>query len=126
VTMEISNSGSDLKLWDKEHLLVQIGGNESILMQLVDMFLVDVPNQIESLKNELDSNNLEGAIGLAHGIKGSALNLGAFQFAEVGSLMEEAAKENNTDFLYTNLPKLRESYDTVAAVFRAYKQSEGS
>jgi len=115
------NTDSDAKLWDKDYLLEQIGGSEPILMQLVDMFLVDVPSQLTALSSEIDTSDFESALSSAHSIKGSALNLGAFQFGKVGAIMESAAKEKDAASLNQNLPILMAEYKAVAEVFSHYK-----
>lgn len=118
------NTPSDIKLWDKDYLLEQIGGSEPILMQLVDMFLGDVPNQLAALSAEIENNDFESVLSSAHSIKGSALNLGAFQFGQVGAEMEQAAKDNDAAFLNENLSRLTAAYEAVAEVFSDFKAQQ--
>ncbi len=59
---------------------------------LVDMFLTDTKESIESVASAIESNDFEQMKNSAHGIKGSALNLMFEDIAKIALEIEQLAK----------------------------------
>lgn len=95
---EQSNAlGKQKAFSNKEKLLKSFLGDEEILIELVSDFLAELPNHIEKLKIDFDTNNQESFEITAHTLKGLC---GSFQADELSKLafeLEQSAKKKELD-----------------------------
>lgn len=79
--------------WDRvAELRDQVGAED--FAEVVDLFLEEVAEVIETLRTDPQANRLESDL---HFLKGSALNLGFADFSEKCSNGERQAAEGNAD-----------------------------
>jgi two-component system, sensor histidine kinase and response regulator len=64
------------------------GGGSALVAELVGLFTSDVPPRLELIRSALGSEDAEGLVRTAHGLKGSASTLGADGMAELCRQME--------------------------------------
>ncbi len=90
-------------LIDEEALLAHLGGDESFLERLLNIFIREAPERCRAIDAAVDSGNLDDLRTLVHGIRGSSLTLRAGPLSLASSAIEAGilavAKESvNYDF----------------------------
>ena len=68
-------------------------GDHELEIRVTDVFLADLPRQIEILKELLEKGDCRGAGRQAHSIKGAAANVGGERLRRVALEMEKAAED---------------------------------
>jgi CheY-like chemotaxis protein len=84
----------------------------SLQQQVATNFIADMPNQIESLKQAVDSQDAEQIAAMAHKIKGAAANMAAEQMREIALDLELSAKEG----------EIADAEDKAQALSAAFEQ----
>ncbi len=82
----------DLPDWDKTAALKRAGGETKRLLPLIELFLEDMPVQLDLLQQALDSRNMEQIRRTAHTIKGVSANLSGLRVQQLAAQMEALAK----------------------------------
>jgi HPt (histidine-containing phosphotransfer) domain-containing protein len=93
--------------WNRSAALRFVGGDESLLNEMVAMFLVDSPKLLGRLEQALlqrDDRNVELA---AHSLRGQLQYLGARDVAEAAEKLEAAGRSGNIDGREESLDELR-------------------
>ncbi|HIP03302.1 MAG TPA: Hpt domain-containing protein [Campylobacterales bacterium] len=83
---------------------------------LVDMFLTDTKESLENIESTIESNDFEQMKNIAHGIKGSALNLMLSEIAEVALEIEQSAKTKSSIDYHTLFQKLEFELSIIADI----------
>ncbi|HEB26813.1 MAG TPA: EAL domain-containing protein [Porticoccus sp.] len=81
-------------------------GIGEVIVSMIEAFLEDTPVYLRSLKEAIAQTDTKQVRELAHTIKGSALNYGAYQVVELSRLLEDkgaAAELTGSEKLYKNL-----------------------
>jgi two-component system sensor histidine kinase/response regulator len=79
-------------VWDKKALMGRVRNNEKLAGKLVQLFLNDLPNLLESLKVAVKSEVMDDIAAHAHRIKGSASNLSAIAVSKTSAKIEKASR----------------------------------
>ncbi|MBT7164118.1 MAG: response regulator, partial [Victivallales bacterium] len=79
-------------IWDKAGMLERLMDDEELTREIMEAFLEDVPQQIQSLKDYVAGGDAEGTERQSHSIKGASANVGAERLRAVALSMEKAAK----------------------------------
>ena len=124
-----SNDQSEMEesskaLWDKDYLLTQVGGNASLVIQLLEIFLADTPNQISGIVEASEQSDTDKISSLAHGLKGAALNLGINSFAATSKKIELEAKSDNIENIKKQLHHLELAFEQVRPILENYKKNQ--
>jgi CheY-like chemotaxis protein/HPt (histidine-containing phosphotransfer) domain-containing protein len=82
-------------IFDKAGLLDRLMGDQELAEKIVEVFLDDIPKQIESLKKALDACDPETFHRVVHSIKGAAANVGGEALRELAAQVEKSCKEGN-------------------------------
>ncbi|WP_158658159.1 response regulator [Agarilytica rhodophyticola] len=98
-------------IWDKESALKRVRGKEERLNTLVNMFLDNIPDKIDSLKENIAQGSTEEASAIAHSIKGSVSNLGAIKLQEISQEIELAKNDENK--MKELLPEFIKQYELL-------------
>ncbi len=78
---------------DRELLLEQVGGDESLVIELGQIFREEVPSMKSFLRAALESPDTNTAVKrAAHRVRGSLLSMSALQGAAIADELENAAK----------------------------------
>jgi len=67
-------------------------GQPDPVCELIDLFIEDAEERLRKMEAALHENNLPAAASLAHGLKGSASNLGARPLSTLCGQLEKQAK----------------------------------
>jgi histidine phosphotransfer protein HptB len=104
-------------VFDREDLLVTVGGDTEILEELVGMFLGVAPDQMESIKTALGRGDYLGAGREAHKLKGTAGNLRALFLHAAFAVLEESAKERDPTGTAMSLAACASEFQRFREVF---------
>ena len=86
-------------LWDQEEFLAKLRYKHDRANRVIEVFLDSIEQRYADLVSNIDAGQLEEAARLAHGIKGSALNLSLNRLAEYAKHIEEAADTGRVERL---------------------------
>lgn len=85
-------------------------GDEEFMVELINLFLDDLPRQIEVLRRAIENHDAEGAVAAAHRLKGASGNLGAEPMSVLCRRVERLGHANRLSELTQLLGELnRES-----------------
>lgn len=96
--------------------LKQLSGVDFI-NELIDAFLEDAPQMIQSMRCALDTQDVESFRRNAHSLKSNAHTFGAPELGILARELEFMAKENNLE-VGNRLAILNESFEKVADALR--------
>jgi len=94
-------------------------GGDSLVRQMVSIFIEHSAGRIDALKSALDAGDLQGAAGAAHTLKGSSRQLGLSAMADACLALEQACKGGDAAAAQTLAAAVHESYTAAADVLRA-------
>ena len=87
-----SRSGEDeLPVFDRDGMLRRLMDDHDLVSTIMDVFLEDLPQQIETLKCLLERGDASGVGSTAHSIKGAAGNVGGERLRRSALAIEKAA-----------------------------------
>jgi HPt (histidine-containing phosphotransfer) domain-containing protein len=75
--------------------LKTLGAN--VVGEILDLFLSDVPSRLAKLQRAIDVQSRDSILREAHGLKGSALGVGASRLARLCAAVEQAARDGHLD-----------------------------
>jgi len=78
--------------WDQISALNRMGGELDDLLTLINLYIIDMPSQIEKLQQAFTRNDLDAARRAAHTIKGVAANLSALKLQNLAEVLESDIK----------------------------------
>lgn len=78
--------------------------SEEMYHDILEAFIEQIQEYLELLEKYYTAENWKDYRGIAHALKGNALNVGASNFSKLSLQHELAAKEENIDFIKDNYP----------------------
>ena len=102
--------------FNRSELAERMGGDEEVIEEVVECFLQEVPLQLEELRAALEECDFHQMQELAHGMKGSCLNVSANTMCETALEIETLIKENELDRVTEATDKLEAMFDTTRKV----------
>src|SRR5260370_20662188 len=94
-------------------------GAPGLSRKVVDAFLEDTPRRLEDIEQALLGQNAEKLSLVAHGLMGSASNLGAHAFVQICADLEHSAAGNDWGNCKKLLAALRQELDRLRGVLLA-------
>jgi two-component system, sensor histidine kinase and response regulator len=82
---------------DREALLNRVGGDEELLMEIVQLFLVDCPLRVAAIRDAVDGGNADDIRLAAHALKGSASNMSATALTAAARTLERIGTERRVE-----------------------------
>jgi two-component system sensor histidine kinase/response regulator len=79
-------------VFDQAALLARIEGDETLLRELVGLFLDDTPQRLDHIRDAFVNNDLKRLERIAHTLKGSVGNLCAYRAYETAKRLERLAQ----------------------------------
>lgn len=104
----MSSSSIDLNTLNELKEIMEDDFNE-----LITIFISDGINQIELLKQAIESSETENIRRIAHTLKGSSSNLGITGLSELSKTLEYSAAENQLADADALLKKISSEFETV-------------
>lgn len=105
-------------VFDRADLLDTVGGDTGMLEELVDMFLMSVPDQMEKIGAALKEGDYFIAQREAHRLKGTSANMRAPFLHTAFADLEVAAKEQDPSRAVRLLVDCRKGFDHFVEVYR--------
>ncbi|MFW6044311.1 MAG: response regulator, partial [Planctomycetota bacterium] len=99
----------DWSVFDYESMLDRLMGDTGIAERVIRRFLDDIPQQVNTLREQINEGDTRQAGRIAHTIKGSASNVSAIEVQDIARMMEESGGNDNIDELQTLLPEIEEA-----------------
>ena len=100
----------DTPLWDRAGMLARLMDDEDLVTTILEMFLTDIPQQIQALAGFLDAGDAPGVERQAHTIKGAAANVGGQRLQRAASNIETAGKAGDLSAARTRLPEMEAQF----------------
>jgi len=94
-----ANDTIDKSIWNKDEVLVRLGGSEKILEKILDVFQKEMQEEIEKLSEALQNKDRENIRLHAHTIKGASSNMGASKVQHLAKEIEHSSKEEDFEVL---------------------------
>ena len=116
-------SSEEEPVWDKEAILKRVKHRNDRLMQLITMFMEDMPQKIAEVKEAVAKENFEEAKAFTHNIKGVSANLGGVQLQKKCAEFEGYLMANDKVAIEGFLPVLLETFDTFTATLESHEAS---
>jgi len=90
---------NDLPILDPAplHDLLDMGGTEGLVQELITLYQEDVPIRLALLKTALGALDGVQTMAEAHQLKGALGNLGLLRFADMAASIETHAREGHLD-----------------------------
>jgi len=99
---------------DCPSVLERIGGDESFLEELLNLYCEDFSEKFEQLQKAVKEENIKLILELGHSLKGSSANLSLTFLHEASFQMEKAGREKNIE-------NAKEALDLLEKEFRILK-----
>ena len=109
---------TSLKIIDKE-------SGEGFLRELVMIYVNQSQTMLELLREHVAQWNPEGVEKTAHKLKGSSLNLGADQLAQMLNDMETRGRENHNSDCMALLKRIEAEFTEVCEELQALPDDDG-
>jgi HPt (histidine-containing phosphotransfer) domain-containing protein len=100
-------------VYDRDGFLDRLMGDEEMAQTMIEIFLDDIPKQIESLKRSLEASDAETVKRIAHSIKGAAANIGGKVLRELAGEIEKACKDGNFESVNDCYPELEHQFNRL-------------
>ncbi|MCU0664067.1 MAG: Hpt domain-containing protein [Myxococcota bacterium] len=92
-----------------------LGNDAALISQFIDIFLKDIPDQIDSLEQALDDGNLVEAQNRAHRVKGASVDVGGQRVHLVALEIEQAARREDRATCVRKLVEMRKELDRLTS-----------
>ena len=106
-------SVQDHLVFDRSVALDRMEGDEELLLEMIELFLEDCPNQEASIQEALTSQDVDRLTIAAHTFKGSVGNFGAKRVYDAAHELENLAKEADFDTSQTVWSELQREIDVL-------------
>ncbi|MCP3848852.1 MAG: PAS domain S-box protein [Gammaproteobacteria bacterium] len=122
-------NSQNLQDWDKAAALNRASGNPEQLLLLIDLYLEDMPDSFDDLKQAIINNDIENIRISSHTIKGVSANLGGMHLQQLAATMETVTKQNDissetiSQLVNEQLPVLMKANNKLTQLFHDYKIS---
>jgi len=108
------------EILDLQAIAENIGDDQEILKEILNLFAKDAPGQINKIRDGLDEGNIEGIQMAAHTLKGAAANIIAEGVRKVAEEIEHNADGGHMDGIGRNLKNLEEEVAKITCVIQEF------
>jgi HPt (histidine-containing phosphotransfer) domain-containing protein len=85
----------------------------NVVGEILALFLADVPSRLVKLQHAIDDRSVDLVLREAHGLKGSALGIGASRLASLCAAIEHDAREGYLDRATARSSELEREFTEV-------------
>jgi signal transduction histidine kinase/CheY-like chemotaxis protein len=116
----LANSASDSTpapervVFDRASALDRVAGDEAILSEVIEIFLAEVPGQIDKVRQAVAAGDCKALGDVAHTLKGSAGCLGGLAAATAARELEESAKRGDLSRAATALREFEGEIESLS------------
>jgi HPt (histidine-containing phosphotransfer) domain-containing protein len=106
-----------------DSLMDSVGGDAEFMVDLIDTYVADAPDQLEALKTALTVGDVAGLVRPAHTLKSASASLGALVLAERCRQLETAARSGSLDGAGESIEGLAVELERVVSALERAKRS---
>ncbi|MEE9465717.1 MAG: response regulator [Candidatus Neomarinimicrobiota bacterium] len=107
-----------MQVFNAKEVLGRLEGDQELLVDLMKIFLNDLPSRFTELQAALEQDDLGAAVLPAHTIKGASANLGAMELKHIAAQVEAAARNGDRSVVGPLHEQLLAAYERIKAVFQ--------
>jgi HPt (histidine-containing phosphotransfer) domain-containing protein len=100
----------------------QIEGEPDLVVELIDLYLEDASAKIAALREALATSNESVLRRLAHALRGSSGNLGAYRMAALCAELEGVDRRDLLRTVGETLSDLEQEFERVGVIFAAERR----
>jgi CheY-like chemotaxis protein/HPt (histidine-containing phosphotransfer) domain-containing protein len=115
----VSQSVPEVPIFDRAGLVDRLFGDEELADSILTRFVETTAQQIESLRQALNSGDTAAAEHIAHSIKGTASNVGGERLQWAASEIEQAAHAEDSDAATGRLDELQAQFERLKEAIQA-------
>uniref|UniRef100_UPI0025C42712 PAS domain-containing hybrid sensor histidine kinase/response regulator n=1 Tax=Desulfonatronospira sp. TaxID=1962951 RepID=UPI0025C42712 len=101
---------SSVQAFDYQSLFYRMGQDHDLAMEIVNMYLQDVPAKLDELQKAIETKDLQKALRTAHSLKGNSANTGCMAISETAGKMEVHGQAGELDEIENLLPELKKQF----------------
>lgn len=98
---------------DRRKALQWLDGDERMLVKIKEIFMKNVPSQVEALRAYLDADDIDLTERQAHMIMGSSAMIGASVMSDEACRIEQSAIAGDMDAARAHFTRFAEEYEKV-------------
>src|SRR5688572_15296240 len=106
--------------WTSAELSARLGGNGQLARELIDIFLAEYPNLLQSIRRSVERSDGEAISRSAHALKGSVSNFIDSGPTATAQAIERAAAESRLYDTPTLVEQLERELHELAAAMRRH------
>lgn len=110
----------DAMVFDKKGLMERVLDDEDLVRELIDEFLIEIPQRLEELAKSLESGDSNQIRYQGHTIKGTSGNMGAISLQKVAARIEAAGQADDIETATSLTEQLRQQFDIFVAETSKY------
>jgi len=84
-------------LLDAASLLIQVGNDDQLLIELIQIFLADLPSLMQGLREAVESKNFSNLERCAHTLKGAISVFGAKSPIQTAIMLEQVGRMKGSE-----------------------------
>ncbi|MBN1824862.1 MAG: response regulator [Candidatus Eisenbacteria bacterium] len=108
-----------IPVFDREGMMDRLDGDEELCLEIVDVFLQDTPERLESLIRAARDADAATVEYLAHSIKGAAGNIGAERVSDIAFRIEKAGSSGDVENVADMVDRLENELRDLNAALHA-------
>jgi len=108
----------EIQIFNKQEFLERLGDDNDIAIEVIKIFLEDIPIQTQRLGLAIMKNDIQKIHIAAHTIKGVLKNLSANNSAQTAANIEEQARANNTSQLEQQFLQLKKQLTQLTTILQ--------
>ena len=104
--------------YDRDSALRRIGGDESLLWDLMDLFVEDYPKQLNRIRDAQERGDHTALHSYAHTLKGTIGHFSAARALKAAGHLEEIAMGRDLEAIQEGIAKLEDELNLLKETFR--------
>lgn len=112
-----------LSVYDPHVALTRVGGDEELLQELTEVFLMDSPKWLTELRTAASTGNATDLRRAAHTIKGAVGYFGADEAGAAADHLQELGRAGDAVAAVAFVPTLEQALERLTAALRAASRS---
>ncbi|MCW7752906.1 Hpt domain-containing protein [Desulfobotulus sp. H1] len=95
-----------MPVFDKKAMMARFMNDEELAIKVVQVFLDDLPRQLDLLQKHLDSGDADTACRIIHSIKGASVNVEGNELANIATAAEKDARRGILGAVQAHMPAI--------------------
>ncbi|MDW7733611.1 MAG: response regulator, partial [Methanolobus sp.] len=106
---------ADPLIFDRESFMERVDDDMDTARRIITIFLKDIPEQLNKLKEVADRKELNDINEYAHKIKGASANISGIALSNIAAEIELAAKSGKMDEIIVKMPELERQFELLVS-----------